>query len=90
MDDARNYKCNDPACIGWPKGHRHATTCKPTIPPSFREGAVLGCIFMVKERMTQAAAMARRAGMPDLAAELEDFRRTFGATNFSRHFHQKD
>lgn len=59
----RLYRCNDPACPGYPRGHRHRDTCTVRVPDPLR----LGQVRWFVRSATQAACMA-----VDAAVQLRD------------------
>ena len=54
----RLYKCSDPSCQGYQKGHMHSQTCETRryLPTGFRKGQALAhawrassCLFLIQE-----------------------------------------
>ena len=62
MSAARLYKCPDPDCPGYPKGHRHKLTCATYryMRPAWRRGAVLGAIRLAQTHVRSGVGLLGR------------------------------
>ena len=69
----RRYKCPDPDCQGYPKGHRHGRTCNTLdhLPAGWKPGMVLGCLIQSLQRLEVTRRHARRLGYDTTADDLD-------------------
>lgn len=64
----RRYRCNDPECARYPKGHRHAATCNTTTPRGLMYGQALCATSAAAWSLGTTARQLAALGCPDAAA----------------------